>query len=371
MSMNYEEFKQQIVDEIKDYLPADFQSAKLELHEVTKNNDVKLDGLTIHREDSNISPSIYLNSFFEEYQNGRPMEDILDSIAAINVEHSQMKHFDVSMVTDLDKVKDKIMPRLVNAEDNEERLTGKPFVQMEDLAVMYSVELSKGEDGVASIAVSDQLLSAWGITPEELHDVAMENFSKVGNPVLTDMRSVMVEMMSKEMLQMGMSKEDAVSYVEAMIPEDAMPMYVVTNDNKVNGANVILDQNFMDQVADTLGGDFFVLPSSIHECICIPKQEGMSYHEFENMVQDVNATQVAPEERLSGHVYEYDAKEHELMRSDKAEERRAERSQESKDEKKHERVSIKDKLSEKKQEVAKQAKEHKPTHDRKQSMALA
>ena len=59
-----------------------------------------------------------------------------------------------------------------------------------------------------------------------------------------------------------------------------------------------------------------MLPSSIHETLIIPKDAGMEFKELEQMVQEVNQTQVAPGEHLSDHMYEYDAKEHELFRSD-------------------------------------------------------
>ena len=36
----------------------------------------------------------------------------------------------------------------------------------------------------------------------------------------------------------------------------------------------------------------------------------MELSDLEAMVQEVNATQVAPEEKLSDHVYKYDAKEY-------------------------------------------------------------
>ena len=71
------------------------------------------------------------------------------------------------------------------------------------------------------------------------------------------------------------------------------------------------------------------------------------------MVQEVNATQVAPDEVLSDHVYEYDAKEHELFRSDKAEERQERKEAEKlnavdrgKEEKPKEKESLKQKLPE-------------------------
>ena len=94
-----------------------------------------------------------------------------------------------------------------------------------------------------------------------------------------------------------------------------------------------------------------MLPSSIHETLIIPKDAGMEFKELEQMVQEVNQTQVAPGERLSDHVYEYDAKEHELFRSDRAEERAKQK--EEKGDNRHERVSVKEKLAEKKDAVIK------------------
>ena len=54
----------------------------------------------------------------------------------------------------------------------------------------------------------------------------------------------------------------------------------------------------MEDIAEKVGGDFFVLPSSIHELLIVPKQEGMGLSELEAMVQEVNATQVSREEKL-------------------------------------------------------------------------
>ena len=62
--MDYESFKQEIVDSIKDYLPDKYADASVQLQTITKNNDQILDGLTITSPDSNVSPTIYLNSFY-------------------------------------------------------------------------------------------------------------------------------------------------------------------------------------------------------------------------------------------------------------------------------------------------------------------
>ena len=87
--------------------------------------------------------------------------------------------------------------------------------------------------------------------------------------------------------------------------EDAAicPMYVLTNQNKLNGASCILYEHLLEHFADRLCCDLYILPSSIHEVILIPATSDTSYQELSQMVQEVNDTQVSPEEILSDHVY--------------------------------------------------------------------
>ena len=144
-------------------------------------------------------------------------------------------------------------------------------------------------------------------------------------------------------------------------------MFVLTNDTKVNGAAAILNDDIRQEIAEKVG-DFYMLPSSIHETLIIPKDAGMELKELEQMVQEVNQTQVAPGERLSDHVYEYDAKEHELFRCDRAEERAKQK--EEKRDNRHERVSVKEKLAEKKDAVIKMnaGKEHSVPEKKKEAV---
>ena len=50
-----------------------------------------------------------------------------------------------------------------------------------------------------------------------------------------------------------------------IIPEEPEKeqMYVASVPDKTHGASVIAYQDFMDKAAERLGGDFFILPSSV------------------------------------------------------------------------------------------------------------
>ena len=82
-------------------------------------------------------------------------------------------------------------------------------------------------------------------------------------------------------------------------------MYVASVPNKTAGAGVLAYQEFMDQAAERLGGDFFILPSSIHEVLLVPDDGAKSFHELQAMVREVNATQVSPENVESFRFYEF------------------------------------------------------------------
>lgn len=322
MNMNFDEFKAYLQEHIKEYLPEKYADADVSIQSVVKNNDQKLDGLMIRLEDTNISPNIYINQFFEQFENGRDIDDILATIADIRTQHEVSNDFDVSKLTDFDSVKDHITCRLVNAEQNAEYLADKPHTIVEDLAVTYHVALGKEESGTMSAPITNRLMEGFGVDVEQLHKIALDNMDTLTPVSFKSMTETMIDMMLPQMMSNGMTEEDARDAITDMLPPtENEAMYVLSNEDKLNGAAMLLNDKVMDDITEKVGTDYFILPSSIHEVLIVPKTPEADLETLENMVKEVNATQVAPEERLSDHVYAYDVKEHELFRADKAEER--------------------------------------------------
>ena len=55
---DFTDFKNEVVRSILDYLPEEYSDARVEIKEVLKNNDQKLSGLTIKKQDVNMAPTI-------------------------------------------------------------------------------------------------------------------------------------------------------------------------------------------------------------------------------------------------------------------------------------------------------------------------
>ena len=363
--MNFEEFKQEVMDNIKDHLPEKYEDANVSVNEVMKNNET-LSGLTIRTDDVNVTPTIYLEGFFREYEDGTSMDEILDNIAEVYQNHALDHDFDVSQITDYEKVEDKIIPRVVGIEGNDELLANRPHeLVAEDLAIIYAVDLGTGPDGGMSVPITNSLMEQYGISQEELHETAMRNMDENMDITFKGMNEVMAEMMMPQMLEMtGGDEQAAKDMLDSMVPPEEA-MYVVSNEEKLNGAVAVFDQKTMDDIAEKVGGDFYVLPSSIHEALVVPMTEdGPDRAQLESMVREVNETQVAPQDRLSDNVYAYDAQEHELMRADKYEERQAEREANSKEavlaDKTNDKPSFKDQIKEAKVEAKAENEKHKP-----------
>ena len=317
--MTFDEFKQEIADNIKEYLPDKYADSMVQINAVQKNNET-LDALSVTSPDSNVSPTIYLNSFYEDYQNGRDMEDIIDSIADLRVEYEVNQDFDVSSITDFEKVSDKIAARLYGMEENEELLSVRPHTTMDDLAVTYCIMLGNNENGSMSVPITNQIMETWGVTQEDLQRLAKENCDTLTPSKFVSMNAVMTDMMIPQIMDdYGISREEASQMINDMIPADDK-MFVLTNEQKLNGAAALLDEKMMEQITEKVGNDFYILPSSVHEVLIVPNEVGMELQDLEAMVQEVNATQVAPQDKLSDHVYQYDNETREVFRADRAEE---------------------------------------------------
>lgn len=262
--MTFDEFKQEIADNIKEYLPDKYADSMVQINAVQKNNET-LDALSVTSPDSNVSPTIYLNSFYEDYQNGRDMEDIIDSIADLRVEYEVNQDFDVSSITDFEKVSDKIAARLYGMEENEELLSVRPHTTMDDLAVTYCIMLGNNENGSMSVPITNQIMETWGVTQEDLQRLAKENCDTLTPSKFVSMNAVMTDMMIPQIMDdYGISREEASQMINDMIPADDK-MFVLTNEQKLNGAAALLDEKMMEQITEKVGNDFYILPSSVHE----------------------------------------------------------------------------------------------------------
>lgn len=210
--------------------------------------------------------------------------------------------------------------------------------------MVYRFELGSDDNGRATVLATNEMIAMMGITAEQLHADAVENAPKLKPAQITGMSEVMAEMMGVTV--------DELALIGMPAPENEQ-MYVATVPDKIHGARVLAYQDFIDQAAERVGGDFFILPSSIHEIIVVPDNGEMNLKDLEDMVKEVNATQVSLADKLTDSVYHYDAQNKVFELGEKFVARQVERDA---DIDKDEKGSVLGDLKAKRDEVAKQPK---------------
>ena len=342
------EFAQEVAEHLFDNRPDLAEKNEVVVNEVTKNNGLVLQGLTIKSEDTNIAPTIYVDTEFAKYQDGVSIEDCIDNIIQVYEDHKAPQSISVEFFTDFDQVKDRLAMKVVNADKNAEMLEGCPHFKFGDLAAIFQVQVDSSEFGNAVITVKDEHMEMWGVDAQTLMNHARENMEEQQPVRIQSMLEVLRDMMGGEMPEEMMGG-----------PEPAM--YVMTNESKINGAAAMVFTDKLQDFAQSHETSFFILPSSIHEILLIPDNGEMDVEQLTNMVREVNDTQVSAEEVLSYNVYFYDKDEKQLMLAETKEP--MELKEVSKDkkapekkspEKTEEAKSIKDKLSDGKAKAAAQ-----------------
>ena len=83
---------------------------------------------------------------------------------------------------------------------------------------------------------------------------------------------------------------------------DFPPMYVLgaTADN---GAVYMTDLELLRGFCDKIESDVYIIPSSVHEVLLIPVDGTESESMLNEMIADVNKTELEPVEVLSNHAY--------------------------------------------------------------------
>lgn len=302
--MQYKEFMEKTKKSVSDYLGKD---VSVKIKEVTKNNGVILQGLVINSKEESLSPTIYLNGFYEDLKDGRPFSDIVCAIADIYQDNRIAGKINLDFFTDYNAVKGRIFIKVINYEKNKKALEELPHKRFLDLAVVCYYAYMNDFLGKGSIQIEIDHLDKWGISEETLFQDAERNTAMHAGVEIKEMGEVIKEMMRESF---GEEAEQLAEIAEQAKQE--APMYILTLKGRYFGAACICDRELLQNFATTHRTNFYILPSSIHELILLPDSGREEAQALKSMVEEVNAGHVAPEEQLSDNVYYFNRFDNEV-----------------------------------------------------------
>ena len=292
--MNFEEFKAWVKENItsKDWK----ETSQVEISVVKKNNGVSKAGLSIREDEHDVSPLLYLDDYYIHYQNGELLENIIRNIRADYDKKVQMAAVKIPNLQEFENIRGRVIYRLVNYEKNKEILEDCPHLRLYDLALTFRWVAHSDDIGISTALVTNQELQVWGISMNELLLAARENTPRLFPVHMIDMDEMIAQ-----------------AGIPISLDESAIPMYIMTNEQEVNGASVLLYDNVLESFALEKKTDFYILPSSIHEVILVPSNKIDDPSALFTMVSDANNTVVALGDILSDSVYYYNRRKNQIV----------------------------------------------------------
>lgn len=300
--MGIDSFAEIVKDNVKEQLGSSYS---VTVRKAYKNNGVVYTGLNVEKEDSDIAPLIYLDSFFEKYKNG---DIILPEVTGYITSISKRKSpcVDVKQFLNYDSISDRIVYKLINTKRNSELLRDIPHMEFLDLSIVFQFMLENECSSTASVLIHNCHMKLWNVTVDELFESAERNTPKRMGSQLKGITDVICEIMREE-------TPENFDYDSCMAGlGDCVPMYVLSNRYRAEGAVCILYPKLLLDICGILKSSFYIIPSSVHEVLLLPADNTDESDEILAIVEEINNTQVAPEEILSYSLYYYDEKRQQI-----------------------------------------------------------
>ena len=293
--MGYGTFKKELLR----LLQRKAKGTKVSVQKLEKNNGVVKEVLVFKGDKERMAPAIYLEEVYQRIcESGLSLETAAEEL----LERNERQRLEDKAVPDCfenyQAARRRVYYKLINYEMNRGLLDRIPHFPFLDLAVVFYYRIENGPLSGATMLIHNCNLEAWNINVSNLMEDAVMNTSRKMPYTLKGMDALI-----RELAEEG----------EETLPRADELMYVLTNEEKYFGAATLLYPHVLSHIGKILRQDFYVLPSSIHECILVPNRRQYSKEDLQQMVKDVNNSQVEEEEILSYQVYYYDREKEKLI----------------------------------------------------------
>lgn len=286
-----ENLKELIVSGLQERYPESVFS----VHRVVRNNNCAYEGIMMKlTPDNPCAPVIYYEQYEDGLNSGKyTLEDVLNDIEKQIETRSVVKGVDFS---DYAQMKGRTILFVINHEKNEALLQTVPHQRFLDLAVVCKVIIPFDDGMEGYMQVTDGLMKTWGITEEELFETAEKN--------TRERYKVRIRPISEVLQGFGVDLEELERMTNEHSEMDKM-MYVADVAASNGGGLCFLYKDKIREFANENDMDLYIIPSSIHELIIIPKKEQIPKEHLLCMISDVSNHMIQEEDYLSNHLYCY------------------------------------------------------------------
>lgn len=277
--MNFEQFVSAMAAGIKEYTT---REEYVEKQEILRNNGVVSVGIVIRTKKQKAAPLIYLEEYYQKYQEGAPLETLVQHLLDRSRHAPAPPVWDYEEILNFEKIKSRIVYKMINAKQNEKLLEKVPNLPILDFAIVFYLLISADDEGECSVLIRNEHMNLWEVPISVLYQMAKNN-----TPKLCPYRI-----------------KSICECIE--IPEEESVFQILTNEQGINGATAILYPNIPQKIYHLVNGNYYLIPSSVHEFLIVPENQGIHAEGLCRILREVNETEIDPEEYLGDEIYYFD-----------------------------------------------------------------
>lgn len=283
---------EKIYEEIRNEVSKIMGREDIVIKETVKDNSVTSHGISTTCSGNGLTPVVYMDKEVDDVsKNKMTVGEAARYFSDVLSKHlNDATTLDVKEELTKEKILSGVVFKVVSKEQNNELLKNVPHEKLLNLAIVYCARVYRDGDNLGTFTVSNEIMEMKGIEEQELRKAAAENTANDG---------YMVSRLSDIVRGMTGIAEDE------MEDDSDIPILVLSNANKTFGAAALCVQAILEETSRICGGDFYILPSSVHELLTLPVREEYKVDELKEMVTQVNESEVLPEDFLSENVYIY------------------------------------------------------------------
>lgn len=297
-----EEYANKLVEALKELADGQF-NIKLGYHAATNNNnkisiDINQpgkDGIIFYPDDAyadnadvHILAKIVIQKVIKQYKVGYPVE--------VERANTRLESFTAA--------KPYIFPNFVNAKENKEMLKSTPHILWNDLAIIFSINLSD-IFGKAIMCIRNEAIENWNVTVEDLDNASRENAATLMPPLFAPLNNVLAAMECIDHKDLSDPKVRKECMRLFKLPSND-PAHLLTNKTGTYGAAEVIYSDVLQQYANVIDSDLYLILNSVDDALIVPVNACKS---SAIDLQDLIATApVNREDKLSDSVYIYNQK---------------------------------------------------------------
>lgn len=205
------------------------------------------------------------------------------------------------------KVANRVFPVLLKKSLVESVLQNIPHRDFYDMVVIYHVrKMAEEKDAPFSSVLTNEELGYMCISEPELYEIAVNNAKRIFTSEMKNLKDVFVEKQMKD----GVSKRKAEKEAKTICIGDS-DIYCCAYSDCMFGAALLLDNEFLYRLSQKVGGDLYIMPTSIFE-LQVVKAEGSDIDELVETLEYFNEECTQEEHRLTDSVYYFSQKDKKL-----------------------------------------------------------